>query len=313
MKFSKENILTILQLPGLGRVTAFNISEYARNSNIEINSNADYLDLFKLCVDKKIVKRFKDYSINDIDQAFDQADSIIDRSLKSGINYTCFYDNEFPNELRKLNKDGKNASPIILYYKGNIENVLNIPSVAIIGTREVTKEGIQAGAIVSKKFAESGFNIVSGLAIGCDTVAHKGALDAQNGITTAFLAQGLDSVYPKENSKLAQTIIDKGGVLFSEYSIGTGVRGPQLVERDRLQAGMSLATIVIQTGIKGGTMHAVNTTFENNKNVYAIKYKDGELQMHDKVQGNEYLINVKGAKALSFNNIEEIILSLKRL
>lgn len=313
MKFSKENILTILQLPGLGRVTAFNIADYARNSNIEINSNSDFLDLFKLCVDKKIVKRFKDYSLNDIDSAFDKSDKIIDSSLKAGINYTCFYDNDFPNELKKLNKGGKNASPIILYYKGIIDNVLNIPSVAIIGTREITKEGTQAGTLVSKRFAESGFNIVSGLAIGCDTVAHKGAIDTINGKTTAFLAHGLDTVYPKENTILSQDIIEKGGVLFSEYAIGVGIRGPQLVERDRLQAGMALATIVIQTGIKGGTMHAVNTSFENNKNVYVIKYKDDELLKHDKVQGNEYLLKEKHAIPLSSKNIEEVIINLKSI
>lgn len=313
MKFSKDNILTFLQLPGLGRVSAFNISEYAINSNIEISSNSDYIDLIRICKERKILKKLKDYSIVDMNTAIDKAETIIDRSLKLGINYTCFYDNDFPNELKKLNIGGKNASPIILYYKGNIDNVLNIPSVAIVGTREVTKEGIQAGTIVSKRFAESGFNIVSGLAVGCDTVAHKGAIDTINGKTTAFLAHGLDTVYPKDNTILSQNIIENGGVLFSEYPIGVGIRGPQLVERDRLQAGMSLATIVIQTGIKGGTMHAVNTAFENNKNVYVIKYKDEHLQKHDKVQGNEYLLKEKNAIPLSFNNIEEIIFDLKMI
>ena len=159
-------------------------------------------------------------------------------------------------------------------------------------------------------FAEANFNIISGLAIGCDTTAHKGALNA-NGLTTAFLAGGLDlPIYPKENTALAQEIIDRGGLLVSEYPVGDPILANKFVARDRLQSGLADATLVIQTGIKGGTMHAVNATIVNKKPLYAVQYK-GSILQHEKVQGNIKLCNDNHAQPLTSKNIEDTIVKLK--
>ena len=103
------------------------------------------------------------------------------------------------------------------------------------------------------------FNIVSGLAIGCDTAGHISIIDA-SGITTAVTAHGLDTVYPAENRGLAEKIYENNGILISEYFVNTRGLPNYFVERDRIQAGLSLGTIVIETDIKGGTMHTVNFT-----------------------------------------------------
>ena len=182
-----------------------------------------------------------------LEQAVQKARYTIDKNARAGIGITTFYDDDFPSILRQcINEEGKQDPPMILYYKGDL-NVIKMPGLAVIGTREVTEFGARAGILLSQEFAKRGFCIISGLALGCDTIGHEGAL-AVGGKTIAFLAQGLDSVYPPENEDLAQQIINKGGLLLSEYSLGTSANRYNLVARDRLQAGMSLATLVIQTG-----------------------------------------------------------------
>ena len=144
-----------------------------------------------------------------------------------------------------------------------------------------------------------------GLAIGCDTCAHRGALKV-SGKTTAFLAHGLTTIYPPQNESLAKEIIEKGGLLMSEYPIGTNLSPYNLVARDRLQAGLAMATLVIQTGEKGGTMHAALTTLKANKPLYAVQFKDNATNNHEKCLGNAFLVK-RGAKYINgSDNLDEI-------
>jgi DNA processing protein len=224
---------------------------------------------------------------------------------QKGIGITTYYDEDFPSMLRAtINEDGKEDPPMILYYKGNI-NITNMPCIAVIGTREITDFGKQAGLFLTKLFALKGFCIVSGLAIGCDTIGHQGAL-AVGGKTIAFLAHGLDYVYPLENEGLAQEIVNNGGLLMSEYPIGIGVNRYNLVARDRLQAGMSLGTLVIQTGVNGGTMHAANTTLRAQKPLFTVKFQYQEQNEHEKSLGNALLVK-KGAKYISGNDYDSAL------
>jgi DNA processing protein len=115
-------------------------------------------------------------------------------------------------------------------------------------------------------------------------------------------------VYPPENKKLADSILDNGGLLMSEYAIGMGVNRYNLVARDRLQAGLADATIVIQTGIHGGTMHAVNATLQAGKPLFVVEYSKPVLS--DKIQGNKYLKESKGAQGISAINTQDVIKGL---
>lgn len=166
----------------------------------------------------------------------------------------------------------------------------------MIGTRKNTPTAKIAGEYLAGEFAKQGFCIVSGLALGCDTSAHLGALKA-GGKTLAFMGNGLDSVYPKQNEQLAEDIIARGGLLMSEHKAGIPSTPYNLVARDRLQAGISLATIVIQTGIQGGTMHAANATLNSSKPLYVLRYQDKATATHEQTQGN-YLLEEKGAKTI---------------
>jgi DNA processing protein len=139
---------------------------------------------------------------------------------------------------------------------------------AVIGTRQPSADALKAEKKICDYLAEYGWNIVSGLAFGCDETAHRTAVEywknTGKGTTTAILADGLDagSIYPKENAELADEIVDCGGLLLSEYMIGTSCRPYYLTERDKWQAQLSDIVIPVQTGVAGGTFHALTRAAE---------------------------------------------------
>lgn len=294
-------ILTLQQLPGIGAKTIFKIVEQVKKPISTLSELETFWNTLK-------GKKLESITQYDLKEANDKANHIIRRAASGEVGIISFYDDEYPEILRSCkDEQGKQDAPLILYYRGNIK-ALEKPGIAVIGTREPTPNGIKAGMHFAGEFAKRGYNIVSGLAIGCDTTGHKGAL-AVGGVTTAFLANGLDwdSIYPKENLDLAKEIVNNGGLLLSEYPIGQSCGRYGLVARDRLQAGLSKATVVIQTGITGGTMHAVNSTIASNKPLFAVEYKNPSDYSHKKVQGNIMLVNKKGAYPLRSTEIEKAI------
>ena len=300
MKIYPEYILALQLLDGIGNKTIFKIVE---NSRHEISSVEDLYNAIKSLKGKK----FQSITMDDITESHNTALRIIRLSQEHNIGLISFYDELYPEQFRNtINEEGKLDPPLLLWYRGNLE-ITQLPGIAIIGTREVTPEGKSGGEYLSQEFAKRNFNIISGLAIGCDTCGHIGALK-QGGKTTAILANGLDfaSIYPAENRKLAEDIVNNGGLLLSEYSLGQNVNRYGLVARDRLQAGLALATLVVQTGIKGGTMHAATTTLKANKPLYVMKFKSESVNNHEKCLGNQYLVE-QGAKYISgLSNLDEI-------
>lgn len=299
MALNTELLITLQLVKGLGNKTILGVAK-----------NMEATTIMELCNSWKKIKgsRFEKITTDELLEANKVALRIIDTCELQKIRIISYFEDRFPENLKYcVNSEGKEEPPIVLYYRGNID-ALKRPGIAVIGTREPTENGVKAGLYFSKEFAKRNFNIVSGLALGCDTTGHKGALEV-GGITTAFLATGLDweSIYPKENQELAKMIVENNGLLLSEYYIGQKTGRYAFVARDRLQTGLSYATLVIQTGVKGGTMHAVNATLSSNKPLLTVKYKYNEDLMDDKVQGNEKLIRERKAIALGNNNLEEVI------
>lgn len=300
-------IVKLLQLPGIGTRIADKVAERLIESGCFENSDIrNYVDL---CIDKGFIRLKKKLSSEDYITAFEKAYKIINDSFDKGINIISKYDEDFPTSLRRLVDDsGKDISPIVLNYIGDIKILNKKDAIAIIGTRKPTREGEDADMYYSKYFAQKGFNVVSGLALGCDAIAHEGTLSV-NGITTAVLAHGLHTISPKKNEHIANEIIEKGGLLLSEYFIGTPAYTTYFVERDRLQAGLSSATIVIQTSIKGGTMHAARATMNNNKILACVRYKNEELRTGDETSGNEFLIRMGAHPLRSADELFDLIKS----
>ena len=173
----------------------------------------------------------------------------ISEAQRSDTRIISVLDEDYP-ELLRLTKD----APYIIYVKGNLHTVPR-KSVAIIGTRQPTKHGVMIADRVTKFFAENGWSIVSGLALGCDAVAHRSAL-ANGGHTIAVLAHGLDTVSPSSHKQLTLEILEAGGALVSEYGFGSSAIPSNFVKRDRTQAGLAQGVVMIQSDVKGGSLHA---------------------------------------------------------
>lgn len=296
----KEFIATLLQKKGVGPKTVLKLAQ-----------KAEFIDTIEELYDFVSSQKEKCWSsitLEEMCSYYKIVEDIFTKSADLGIGTIGYFDDEFPESLREcVDEEGRLSPPLLLYYRGNLE-ALKMHGIAIIGTRTPTKEGILAGNFFAKELATRNINIVSGLALGCDTAAHQGALEA-HGVTTVFLANGLDwnSIYPKENLELAQQIIQNDGLLLSEYAVGVSCNRYNLVARDRLQAGLANGTIVIQTGIQGGTMHAVNATLSAGKPLYAVEYTSDETILADKNQGNLLLITERKAKPVGSKNINSIV------
>ncbi|WP_373563284.1 DNA-processing protein DprA [Achromobacter xylosoxidans] len=149
---------------------------------------------------------------------------------------------------------GTSDDPLIIYVRGALHTNPE-KSVAIIGTREPTEHGKKIAERVTHFFASHGWSIVSGLALGCDAIAHRAALE-MGAHTVAVLAHGLHTVAPARHKRLAEEIIHSGGALISEYPFGQGIQKQQYVKRDRTQAGLAQGVVMIQSDHDGGSLHA---------------------------------------------------------
>lgn len=157
--------------------------------------------------------------------------------------------------------------PPVLYVRGNA-SVLEEPCLAVVGTRRPTLYGRQATEEIVTELARNGIVIISGLARGIDSVAHRAALDA-GGKTVAVFASGLDIVYPGENAKLAQAILERGA-LVSEYPLGTKPKADNFPLRNRIMSGLSLGVLVVEAGDKSGALITAHQALEQNREVFAV-------------------------------------------
>ncbi len=222
----------------------------------------------------------------------------IDFHEKNNIKIIPINSEYYPKLLKEIDDP-----PILLYAKGNLELLKNSACIAIIGTRNPTNIGILATKKIARIFANNKYTIVSGLALGIDTAGHQGALEAKDGKTIAVLASGLNTIYPKENSLLAEKILANDGLLVSEYAINSRPFKSAFVQRDRIQSGLSLATCPVQTPIEGGTQHTIRFTMQQNRLLFCPYPQEPEAVTA--TQGIYHLINYN--KALVIKDSDDYI------
>lgn len=226
-------------------------------------------------------------SIDDFERGCSEAMRVIEEAEGQGVKILSSDDSRFPSQLRTIPDP-----PVVLYVKGEL-NALAHPALAVVGTREPTSFGAAAAERLGANLGAKGFVVVSGLALGCDTAAHEGCLQAR-GITVAVLAHGVDYVYPAKNRKLANSIVDGGGALVSEYAPGTRPRPSYFVERDRLQSALSLAVIIVETDVEGGTMHTAGFAVKQQRRLACLVHPP-KFAAAEKARGNQKLIKEAGA------------------
>lgn len=169
----------------------------------------------------------------------------------------------YPALLRQLNKP-----PQVLYYKGSL-GIFFRPCLAVVGTRLPSAYGKRATAEIVGQLAAAGIGIISGLAYGIDAIAHEAALQA-GGHTAAVLAGGLDRIYPSAHSGLATSLIKNGGCLISEFPPGMPPHKTNFPRRNRLIAGLSLGTLVIEAREKSGSLITARHALNDNRDVMAV-------------------------------------------
>lgn len=301
-----RQIIALSAIKNCGAVTIRQIVDKSTLLNNSLCSDLEFMDFVNNCFAKGLKNtRLKKIDKVSIASSLSKADELLYKSEQLGIKAISYVEPYFPdNILSTINEDGKLNVPLVLYYKGNL-SITRQKAIGIIGTRRPTNEGIFAGEYLGEKLSELGFNIVSGLAIGCDAAVHHGTLRSKGGKTTAILANGLDEIYPKRNQKLAEEIIENGGLLMSENPIGTKANNLTLISRDRIQAALSDAMIVIQTGVKGGTNHAANTTLYAQKPLFVVKFSNS-IMNNENVIGNYNFVS-KGAKLVTCSDFMNLI------
>jgi DNA processing protein len=161
------------------------------------------------------------------------------------------------------------SPPKVLYVDGDLNHVLQRPTIAIVGSRKVSAYGRDVTKRLARELAEQGLVIVSGLAFGVDSIAHQAALDA-GGQTIAVLPSPLESIYPASHRQLAKHIVEQGGALVTEYPAGTESFKGNFVARNRIIAGLADATLVTEAALKSGSLHTARFALNAGRDVLAV-------------------------------------------
>lgn len=234
-------------------------------------------------------------------------------SVENKIKLTCIFDDDFPI----INKTVKNNSekPYLLFYRGDISLLENLNmNVAVIGLTNPEKEIRDRGESIVKNLVNSGMTIVSGLALGCDTLAHESCLKFK-GKTVAILPSQVNKIVPAKNKELANQIVNEGGLLVSEYYKEPTSRYEAIgrfIERDRLQAMFSKAIILIASYRKGegdsGSRHAMEAARKYNIERYVMYNEETDRSNIQFGLNKDLLENITDnpVKVLFNNSIEEI-------
>lgn len=182
---------------------------------------------------------------------------------KTGGQFITYADHAYPENLREIFDP-----PAVLWLRGGMR-VLSLPSIAVVGTRHPTPYGTGMAEMLSRDLAQRGLIILSGMARGIDTAAHKGALAAKRP-TIAVWGTGIDVVYPKENKSLSEQIVAGGGAIISEYPLGVYPAPQNFPRRNRILSGMSVGVLVVEAAEYSGTRVTARCALEQNRDVYAV-------------------------------------------
>ncbi|MGG0920793.1 DNA-processing protein DprA [Leuconostoc suionicum] len=218
------------------------------------------------------------------------------KAATSQENYFTYFDDCYPIQLKEIFDP-----PLILFYEGNL-NALKLPNLAVVGTRTATPYGLECLRSLLPNVINRGTAIVSGLAKGIDVMAHQVTF-ANQGVPIAVIGTGLNIAYPAKNRVLQQQVAQQGIVL-SEYAHDVGPHKSHFPARNRIIAGLSSATLVIEAKIKSGSLITANYALQNNREVLSVP---GSI-FSENSQGTNELLQL-GAKLISRS--EEVVESVR--
>ncbi|MGC2198391.1 MAG: DNA-processing protein DprA [Terriglobales bacterium] len=185
------------------------------------------------------------------------------KARSAGVKILSLDDPAYPSRLKEIYDP-----PLVLYVRGDVE-ILSQPGIAVVGTRHPTPYGAGMAERLTIDLAARGLIILSGMARGIDTAAHRGALAAK-GRTVAVFGTGADVPYPKENTRLSEQILSLGGALISEFPLGTFPAPQNFPIRNRIISGMSMGVLVVEAAEYSGTRITARCALEQNREVFAV-------------------------------------------
>lgn len=197
-------------------------------------------------------------------KSLNDADRILERCDELGIRVVHYEEAEYPESLR-----GIPNAPLLLYYKGNLPLIDKRFTTAVVGTRTMSDYGRKMAYSMGYGLAAGGALVVSGMALGVDSVAMMGALDA-GGITVAVLGGGVDIIYPKEHAQVYRRILETGGCILSEYAPGTEPKGAHFPVRNRIISGLSDAGVVVEGNAKSGSLITARYLIYQGRKLFAV-------------------------------------------
>jgi DNA processing protein len=224
----------------------------------------------------------------------------LERIADAGISLLCWNDADFPQWLLNIPDP-----PILLYVKGRTE-VLSKPGISVVGSRAASSYGLKMAEDLAYQLARRGLTVISGLAMGIDAAAHRGAL-AAGGQTIGVLGCGLDVIYPEQNRKLFE-IIPENGAIVSEYPLGTGPDGFRFPARNRIISGLGLGVLVVEATQRSGSLITADLALDQGREVFAVPGRADSV----KSTGTHRLLQAGAKLVLDVNDItNELLLGEK--
>jgi len=278
--YSKEELLIFSFINSNYDISIQNLSYKIFNfSNIE---NINFFKLNRIEKIEFLKSFFSEDNIEKILSVFDKltlykigAEKIIKNCEEKNIKIFYYSYENYPKNLIDIKE-----SPYVIFVKGNLPSNQELEkSFAIVGTRRPSKEGIDFARDIGQYLSKNSIYNISGLALGIDTVGHNMSLQK----TGAILGQGLDlEIYPRENVKLAEMILENNGFLLSELIPQTEISLFSLIKRDRLQSALTSGIVIAETGIKGGTVNTFKYAREQKRKIFISDINREFIEKHKK-------------------------------
>ena len=272
-------IIALLEVPSIGSAIAKSLIEQFDSARAVFDLSFEQLKELGNVGNNLIESIEKGY-------VFTTAQEQIDYAAQQHVEILSYYDSKYPQRLKHCSD-----APLIIYFKGNCD-LNNSKIVGIVGTRNATSYGKKMCENVIEELAEQNVLIISGLAYGIDVNAHQEALNF-NTPTVGVLAHGLDTIYPKGHTSIAEKMLVNGGLL-SEHKIRTRPNRENFPKRNRIVAGMCDAIVVIESAISGGSMITAKLGNDYNRDVFSIPGRLGDIYS----EGCNHLIKTNQAHLL---------------
>ncbi|MBK6750257.1 MAG: DNA-processing protein DprA [Pyrinomonadaceae bacterium] len=263
--------------PGVGPRAATKLLERFGSADAVFHGRRTELESLRLKPEtiESIIKR----------EFHEKAATELERVKALGGDILILDDGSYPTMLREIDDP-----PPVLYVKGDWQACFDQPGVGVIGSRMCSTYGVNASEMLSRDLASRGITVVSGLARGIDTAAHRGAI-AGKGKTIGVIGTGIDTVYPRENNGLVREILDSGGCIVSQFPLGTPPLAENFPYRNRIISGLSLGVLIVEASERSGSLITARLAMEQNREVMAVP---GNITSGNSF-GTNYLIK-SGAK-----------------